>query len=253
MSEKTIFWHLLFLCISVKGHSVIILDLGGVVFKEPEFFVYENLPADIKNTIPESYKNRRTFLRAFDFANFIAQDDLKKKWLFGSVNGADVAQLISDNIDNPIIASFFENDYERLMIKHGATMMLDPEKIALWSKPNPAAVDFIQRCHTQGIRILVLSNWDPISFKSLVQTHHNIFGNIKPEDLFIPASIGYAKPEQEAYQKVLNHTHIDPKNCIFIDDSKNNVIAAQKCGITSILHVDWDQTIAQLPSETLTI
>lgn len=235
-----------FIATNVLGQSVIILDLGGVVFKEPEFYVYENLPVAIKNTIPESYKNRRTFLRTFDFANLIAQDDLKKKWLFGSVNGADVAQLIADHIDNPEFASFFESEHERLLIKYGAHMMLDPEKIAVWSKPNSAAVNFIQRCQAQGLRILVLSNWDPISFKWLVQTHRNIFGLIKEEDLFIPASIGCAKPEPEAYQKMLNHAGINPKNCIFIDDNKNNVLSAQKCGITSILHIDWTSTESQI-------
>lgn len=246
MNQKNALWALLLLCVFIQGKPVIILDLGGVVFKEPEFFVYENLPADIKQTIPESYKTKRTFLRAFDFANFITQEDLKKKWLFGSVNGADVAQLITDNIDIPMLFPFFENEHERLLIKYGAHMMLDPEKIAVWSKPNSAAVNFIQRCQAQGLRILVLSNWDPISFKWLVQTHQNIFGGIKSEDLFIPASIGCAKPESEAYQEVLNRAGINPKSCIFIDDSKNNVLAAQKCGITSILHIDWTSTESQI-------
>lgn len=225
---------------------MIILDLGGVVFKEAEFFVYDSLPEQIKQTIPEEYKQRRIFLRAFDFANLITGKDLTRDWLFGVISGDAVATIIADNIDKPEFDSFFKSAHEKVLIKYGADMMLNPKKLVYYGHLYPQALEFIQQCHKNGIRVLILSNWDPGSFDMLAQTYPEIFSLIPERDRFIPAHTGFRKPEKEAYDYLLEKTGLRPEICIFIDDSKKNIDAAQKCGVKGILHTSWDDTLAQI-------
>lgn len=236
----------LFISSNVLGHSVIILDLGGVVFKEPEFFVYDTLADDIKQQMPQEYKQRRIFLRAFEFVNLVAQKDLKMDWLFGRISGDEVARIIKENIDKPTFVSFFQSPYEQILIKHGADMMFNPKQLAHYSYPYPQAPAFIQKCQKNGIRILILSNWDPLSFKLLVSMHSAIFESIPAQDIFIPAFTGFAKPQPESYEYVLNKAGLKAEDCLFIDDSKNNVEAAKKCGIKGVFHTSWESTMDQM-------
>ena len=48
--------------------------------------------------------------------------------------------------------------------------------------------------------------------------------------------VGYRKPENEVYSILLDKTRKSPKECIFIDDIKENIEAAEKFGIKSILY-----------------
>lgn len=232
---------------SLLGNSVIIFDLGGVVFKEPEHFIFENLPEDIKSQFPSDFKSPRVFLRAFDFVNLVSQADLKMPWLMGVISGAEIANIILKNIDNAKHSNFFASEQERLLIKYGALMMFDPEQLAQSTYLYPQALESIKKYKNEGIRLLILSNWDPLSFEYIKKKYPELFACFADEDIFIPATIGYAKPDKKAYQAILDRLHINPCDCYFIDDSKKNIEAAIECGIKSILHTDWQITTSVLP------
>jgi putative hydrolase of the HAD superfamily len=61
------------------------------------------------------------------------------------------------------------------------------------------------------------------------------------QKIFISAELGMVKPEPEIYHHVLKKMKLKPKNCLFIDDSKENTAAAHKIGIQSILFKSTDQ------------
>jgi FMN phosphatase YigB (HAD superfamily) len=229
---------------------VIIFDLGGVVFKEPEHFVFDTLASEIRAHFPHDFKPPRIFLRAFDFANLVAQRDLKMPWLFGDISGTEIARHILDHIDNPIHATFFTSEYERLLIKHGAIMMFDPEQLTVWTLLNQEAFALIKQCKTNGIRVLILSNWDPLSFPLIKQKYPELFECFAESNIFIPATTGYSKPDKKVYQFVLDALMVKPEECYFIDDSKKNVEAAAEMGIKAILHSNWPETIQKLSEET---
>lgn len=247
-SKKSIFYSLFFLIFSffLEGKSVIIFDLGGVVFKEAEFFVYENLPKEIKEKIPESFRGQRIFLRAFDFVHHVTQTDYKKAWLMGTVSGNDIVEHIHKHIDKPEYANFFKSDQERLLIKHGAWMILAPEELAQWTLLIPEALQFITQCKEKNLRLAILSNWDPLSFPFLQKKFPELFSLFDTHDIFIPARCSAMKPDSAVYDYVLKTMNVKSTDCIFIDDSKANITSAQQCGIASILHTDWDSTINEI-------
>lgn len=61
------------------------------------------------------------------------------------------------------------------------------------------------------------------------------------EDQFISLhysyEMGYRKPEEEIYMEVLHYNGLAPHECIFVDDLKENISAAQSLGIAS-WHLD---------------
>lgn len=225
---------------------MIIFDLGGVAFKEPEHFIFENLPEDIKSQFPADFKSPRVFLRAFDFVNLVSQTDLKMPWLMGVISGTEIANIILKNIDDAKHGNFFTSEQERLLIKHGALMMFDPELLAQWTYLYPEALESIKKYKKEGIRLLILSNWDPLSFEYIKEKYPELFACFANEDIFIPATIGYAKPDKKVYRHILETLHINNQDCFFIDDSKKNVEAAIECGIKSILHTHWNSTKSAL-------
>jgi HAD superfamily hydrolase (TIGR01509 family) len=58
--------------------------------------------------------------------------------------------------------------------------------------------------------------------------------------------LGYIKPEKEAFEGLLKKLNVKPNEVIFIDDSKINIISAEKIGIKSILFKDSEQLINNL-------
>jgi len=60
--------------------KLIIMDLGGVVFKEPEITLYATLPPTLQEQLPLDWQPIRLFNRTFDFIQHVTQRDYKKDW-----------------------------------------------------------------------------------------------------------------------------------------------------------------------------
>lgn len=52
--------------------------------------------------------------------------------------------------------------------------------------------------------------------------------------LFVSKNLGVAKPSEEFYKKMLKGAKVTAKESIFVDDSKINLAAAKKLGITTV-------------------
>ena len=57
---------------------------------------------------------------------------------------------------------------------------------------------------------------------------------------------GISKPEPEAFLGILKRLEAKPEECLFIDDSKKNIEAAQKLGIKAIQFVNAEMLESQL-------
>lgn len=66
-----------------------------------------------------------------------------------------------------------------------------------------------------------------------VNSKRNIFSHF--DGIFASFLMGKKKPEQNFYTHVLEELELNPNECVFIDDRKENIDAAKKIGIESIL------------------
>jgi epoxide hydrolase-like predicted phosphatase len=69
-------------------------------------------------------------------------------------------------------------------------------------------------------------------------------------DLFdavvISAEVGLHKPEPEIYLLAAERIGAEPRECVFVDDLRENCAGAEAVGMTAILHRDAAETIARL-------
>jgi putative hydrolase of the HAD superfamily len=56
-----------------------------------------------------------------------------------------------------------------------------------------------------------------------------VFNNI--DKAYFSWETGFVKPDQRAYKQVLEENHLKPEECIYFDDSEENIEAAKKLGI----------------------
>ena len=102
-------------------------------------------------------------------------------------------------------------------------------------RPIEDAVEVLTKLKKNGYNIYYLSNFHELAFKE-VTTKNNFF------ELFDGGVVSYAekliKPEEEIYKLILKRYNLNPRETIFIDDTKSNVDGASKLGIKAIFLED---------------
>lgn len=102
-------------------------------------------------------------------------------------------------------------------------------------RPIEEAVEVLTKLKKNGYNVYYLSNFHELAFKE-VTTKNNFF------ELFDGGVVSYAekliKPEEDIYKLILKRYNLNPKETIFIDDTKLNVDGASKLGIKAIFLED---------------
>ncbi len=117
---------------------------------------------------------------------------------------------------------------------------------ALWQYD--FAKDWIRDLKSRGYQLLYLSNW----------SSHMREGALKQLD-FLPMLDGgvfsyeekLIKPDHAIYSRIIEKYNLVPEECVFIDDSEPNVIAARECGLNAVWAKDKDHEIALKELEAL--
>ncbi len=66
------------------------------------------------------------------------------------------------------------------------------------------------------------------------------------DELFISAELGLVKPDPRIYRLVTERLDVRPEECVFLDDFKENVAAAEQAGMKAILFRSTQQAIADM-------
>lgn len=109
--------------------------------------------------------------------------------------------------------------------------------------PREYAIPWIKELKQKGYQVLYLSNF---SHKAEVECADAL--------TFLPYMDGgilsykekLIKPQPEIYQLLLDRYHLVPEECVFLDDTKQNLDAAEKFGIHTILFTDREQALSEL-------
>lgn len=98
----------------------------------------------------------------------------------------------------------------------------------------PGTLATVCRLRTQGYRVAMLSNTNP--------DHANVIAQMGYYDFFCPVLLSYRigteKPDPRAYHILLQKLNLPPESVVFIDNTPENVEAAEKLGIHGILFTD---------------
>lgn len=92
-------------------------------------------------------------------------------------------------------------------------------------------VELAQQIHKQGNhKLWALTNWSAETFPIAEERYH-IFDLF--DGILVSGKEKLKKPDLKIYQLLLNRYHLDPENCLFIDDNLRNIKAAKSLGIPS--------------------
>lgn len=100
-----------------------------------------------------------------------------------------------------------------------------------------ARLDLIKSLRQQGHRTYLLSNTNDLHWQFIVE-HHFSRPGYTVADLFdahfLSHEMHLAKPHDDIYRAVLDRLPVPSNECLFIDDSEPNVLAAQRNNIPSL-------------------
>lgn len=137
------------------------------------------------------------------------------------------------------------------LIARSIEAMFDPEFDASCNIPLPEGMKIIKKLARQlnadgskKYALIALSNWEPIGFSKV---RERIGGFEYFDDIVTSGEAGTVKPNAGAYDYVVKKHKLNPDNCIFVDDQKENVEAARAYGIkNSLLFTDYTTLRRQL-------
>jgi putative hydrolase of the HAD superfamily len=108
------------------------------------------------------------------------------------------------------------------------------------SLPVPAMYDTIRALRVAGFSTALLSNsWGCDEYPRA--DFPGLF-----DAVVLSGEVGMRKPEQEIFRHAAQTLGLAPGECVFIDDMKANVAAAQACGMTGVLHTETAATAKAL-------
>jgi putative hydrolase of the HAD superfamily len=107
-------------------------------------------------------------------------------------------------------------------------------------RPEERLISAVRAARAAGVRTGLISNsWGT-----------SIYDPEALEDLFdvaiISGEVGLHKPQPEIYLLAAERLGLEPEECVFVDDLRENVRGAEAVGMTAVLHRDPDATVARL-------
>lgn len=105
------------------------------------------------------------------------------------------------------------------------------------------AIPWVRELKEKGYQVLYLSNFS-----------HKVEMQCSDSLAFLPYMDGgilsyrdhLIKPQPEIYELLLERFHLVPEECVFLDDTKKNLDAAEKFGIHTILYTDRESALEEL-------
>lgn len=113
-------------------------------------------------------------------------------------------------------------------------------------QPNPPMIELMSDLRDEGFRMALLTNnvreWEPL-WRSKLPVDE-IF-----ETVVDSAFVGMRKPDHEIYALTVDRLDgIEAEDCLFVDDTQVNCIAARELGMEAVWFADNDQAIAEIRS-----
>ena len=91
----------------------------------------------------------------------------------------------------------------------------------------PETVEILHRLKTAGYRLYGLTNWSAEKF-SIVKHKYKAFNLF--ESIVVSGEVKLAKPNPAIFRLLLRKINRQPEECLLVDDSFQNIEAAQKMG-----------------------
>ncbi|MAG44606.1 hypothetical protein CL633_01830 [bacterium] len=106
-------------------------------------------------------------------------------------------------------------------------------------KENQELIKLAQELKAKELKLFILSN----NFKERTAYYNKKFSFLKElfDKVYYSWQTGFVKPSPGAYRILLSENNLKPEECIYFDDSENNVKIANSLGIKSFVFENEEQ------------
>lgn len=174
----------------------------------------------------------------YDYIMSYGYDEKTSKEIFNIVFD-DYGKCLQ--LDRGIISE--EEFLNTLLVQNPNYCDIIKEVLSNWDimlKPIQETIDFYINLKEKGYKIYLLSNFSKVNYEKLEKQNEFLrFADGK----IISYEVKTIKPEKKIYELLLSKYNLIPQECIFIDDRKENIIAAKNLGINGIQFKDIKTTI----------
>ena len=173
------------------------------------------------------------------FADFcrdkgLAEDSIRRLFREDPAALADLRELETGRIEEH---EFERRFAERLGLKDAADLI---DSMFRGMKPSEPMVAAVRAARDSGIRTGLVSNsWSTSHYDRALLAE--LF-----DAVVISAEVGLHKPEPEIYLLASKRLGVEPEQCVFIDDLRENCAGAEAVGMRAILHRDAAASVARL-------
>lgn len=158
-----------------------------------------------------------------------------KKMIFGSLKWQQC--MNGKLLCNELIQMLSEENEE---YKKWIKKIIGKENMLYMMPPKETSIKYFYKLKERGFNVYILSNIT----KDTYDLFNENYTYIKDANGGIYSCFeGVSKPHNNIFYALLNKYNLNKNQTIFIDDNKNNINAAQKLGIKSILYNDINQVI----------
>lgn len=105
------------------------------------------------------------------------------------------------------------------------------------------AMDFVKTLKKNGYHTYILSNYGRYTRECTLEA---LSFEKEMDGVVFSYQIQAIKPEPEIYQELLTRYHLDPDECVFLDDRQVNLDEANRQGIHTILFQGYEQACEKL-------
>ena len=190
----------------VETIQAIIFDFGGVIShpqnKEIKYQMMDILKMNYVEFIASYFKHRRPYdagmLTGQQYWTRICTDHAI------DINASDILKLIELDVKG-------------------------------WTEINTEMLAYISLLQNSSLKTAILSN---MTFDILahIQATYQWINDF--DTCVFSCEHMLTKPDKRLYEICMDRLHVDPINCLFIDDTKQNIVAAQELGIRVIQFVN---------------
>ena len=114
-----------------------------------------------------------------------------------------------------------------------------PERFAeTMSGPVPGTVELLRELHTDGVRLLALTNWSAETFPHALARFDFL---ALFEGILVSGVERVAKPDPRVFRLLVERYDLDPAATVFVDDAARNVAAGSEAGLRAVLFRGADQ------------
>lgn len=162
-------------------------------------------------------------------------------WLMGTQPNAQLLERITQEIEaHP---EWFATKQEQNIVSAMAQFTFDPNSFINACHPINEMVAFARQCKENNHPLYVLSNWDAESFELLKEKCPDLFELF--DGVIISGQVHKMKPQPDMFSLITEK--VPAHRCIFIDDQKENIDAAQNAGMHAILAAPRRAIVSKAP------